>query len=173
MDGAFMDLRKYNGTNNKRLKILPKVSKYLLDPKVLQRWASLGLQQRCLQLSLDLEVNIHPNTLRDFYVKHNIRNRVVGFTYQQALNRSKAPIMAFSLHLARLVQQKKSLVYFDESSFHMWMRNSKTWTPPDYSVKWAYPKFRGTGITIFGAIGTCLEKPVFMKASTTNKDSVM
>lgn len=55
----------------------------------------------------------------------------------------------------------------------MWIRNAKTWTPSDYSVKWAYPKFRGNGITVFGAISTCFEKPVFMKAPTTNKEHVL
>ena len=55
----------------------------------------------------------------------------------------------------------------------MWMRNNRTWTPPDCSVKWAYPKLRGTGITVFGAISTSFDKPVFMKAPSTNKDAVL
>ena len=29
-------------------------------------------------------------------------------------------------------------------------------------------KFRGSGITIYGAIGTCLDKPLFMKSQSTN-----
>ena len=71
-------------------------------------------------------------------------------------------MMKFSLHLARLVQQKRPVVYFDESSFNMWMRNTRTWTPSDYSVKWAYPKFRGTGVTVFGAISSSFNRPIFM-----------
>jgi hypothetical protein len=55
----------------------------------------------------------------------------------------------------------------------MWMRNSRTWTPPDYSVKWAFPKFRGNGITVYGAISTSFERPVFMKATSTNKEGVL
>ena len=51
----------------------------------------------------------------------------------------------------------------------MWMRNNRTWTPADYSVKWAFPKLRGTGVTVFGAISTSFERPVFMKGPTTNK----
>ena len=121
----------------------------------------------------DLDVSIKPNTLRDFYVKHNIKNRVVGFRYQQSQNRSEKPMMTFSLYLARLVQEKKPVVYFDESSFHMWMRSTRTWTTPDCAVKWSHPKFRGTGVTVFGAISTSLEMPVFMQAPTTNKEHVM
>jgi len=80
--------------------------------------------------------------------------------------------MTFSLHLARLVKERKPLVYFDESSFHMWMRNTRTWTPPDLSVKWVFPKFRGNGITVFGAISTSFDKPVFMSGKSTNKQNV-
>jgi hypothetical protein len=34
-NGDFHDQRLYNGRNNKRLKIVPNVSKHLLDPKIL------------------------------------------------------------------------------------------------------------------------------------------
>ena len=118
-------------------------------------------------------MSIKPNTLRDFYVKHNIKNRVVGFRYQQAQNRSEKPLLTFSLYLARLVKERKPLVYFDESSFNMWMRSNRTWTMPDCAVKWPFPKFRGSGVTVFGAISTSFERPVFMQAPTTNKEHVM
>ena len=39
-----LDLRKFNGRNNRRQKILPNISRYLLDPQVLQRWANFCLQ---------------------------------------------------------------------------------------------------------------------------------
>ncbi len=81
-DGEFIDRRRYNGKNNGRLKIVPRISRHLLDPKVLQQWGFMGLQQRCLQLEKDFNVKIKPNTLRYFYVKHNVKNRVVGFRYQ-------------------------------------------------------------------------------------------
>ena len=81
MQEEYMDLRKFNGRNNHKLKIVPRIRNYLLDPQVLQRWGNLCLQQRCVQLKNDLDVVIHPNTLRDFYLKNNIRNRAVGFTY--------------------------------------------------------------------------------------------
>ena len=35
-EGEFIDRRRYNGRNNGRLKIVPKISRHLLDPKVLQ-----------------------------------------------------------------------------------------------------------------------------------------
>lgn len=35
-DGQLIDRRRYNGRNNGRLKIVPKISRHLLDPRVLQ-----------------------------------------------------------------------------------------------------------------------------------------
>ena len=34
-NGEFVDKRRYNGKNNGRLKIVPRISRHLLDPKVL------------------------------------------------------------------------------------------------------------------------------------------
>ena len=46
--GELIDRRRFNGRNNGRRKILPRVSRHLLDPKVLQSWGFMGLQQRCI-----------------------------------------------------------------------------------------------------------------------------
>ena len=43
MQEEFVDRRKFNGRNNQRIKIVPKVQSYLLDPKVLQSWSNLCL----------------------------------------------------------------------------------------------------------------------------------
>ena len=48
MQGDYVDRRKFNGRKNWKLKIVPRVQKYLLDPKVLQGWSNLCLQQRCV-----------------------------------------------------------------------------------------------------------------------------
>ena len=131
-----VDRRAFNGRNNGRLKIVAEVSRYLLDRGVLQRWAGLCLQQRCLQLELDMGVKITHTALRNFYCTHNVRYRSVSFTYQQAMKKSRALVLHFSLTLARLISDDKPIVYFDESSFNMWMRGSSTWTLPDMPVKW-------------------------------------
>ena len=48
MDGQLVDRRCFNGKNNGRLKIVPRISRHLLKPRVLQSWGFLGLQQRCI-----------------------------------------------------------------------------------------------------------------------------
>ena len=42
-DGELDDRRRFNGRRNGRLKIVPRISRHLLDPKVLQDWGFLGL----------------------------------------------------------------------------------------------------------------------------------
>lgn len=81
--------------------------------------------------------------------------------------------MTFALHLARLVKERQPLVYMDEASFNMWMRNNRTWTRPDCSVKWVFPKFRGAGVTLFGAVSQYIHNPVFMKAKSTNRNDML
>ena len=150
----FRDRRMFNGKNNRRLKIVAPIAKYLLSRDVLERWSGYCLQQRCIQLDIDTGVQITQSTLRNFYLKHNIKYRCVSFTYQQALKKAKGPILDFSLALARMVIADKPIVYFDESSFNMWMRGNRNWTPHDKPIKWPLNQTRGSGITVLGGIST-------------------
>ena len=74
---------------------------------------------------------------------------------------------SFAEKLARLIQSGVPLVYFDETSFNLWLRNRKTWTFRDMPVKWVFNKARGHNITVYGGISAQLKKPVFMQAKST------
>jgi transposase len=104
-----------------------------------------------------------------FYLKHGIKLRAVSFIYQQSLKKSRSPILHFSLILARMILDDKIIVYFDESSFNLWMRGNRTWTPKDFPIKWSLNQNRGQGITVMGAISTKMNRPLFMQAGSTNK----
>ena len=132
-----IDRRRFNGKNNGKRKITEAVSSYLLNRHFLQLYSGYCLQQRCLQLEIDMDVKITPSTLRTFYLQHDIKMRSVSFTYQQALRKSRSPILHFSLSLARMILDDKTIVYFDESSFNMWMRGNRTWTPADFPIRWS------------------------------------
>ena len=119
----------------------------------LQQWSGYCLQQRCLELDRLMSISIKPTTLRDFYVKHKIKYRCVSYQYQQYLNRGRGPIFDFAVRLARLIEEKKTVVYFDQSSFNVWLRNRRTWSTADRPVKMPIKKDRLTGITVFGAVG--------------------
>ena len=65
------------------------------------------------------------------------------------------------------------VVYFDEASFNNWMRPNRTWSGVDRPVKMIIQQNRCQGITVFGAIGLNLQKPVFMQGQSTNWEEVM
>ena len=81
--------------------------------------------------------------------------------------------MDFAIELAQLVYDDKVVIYFDESSFNMWLRGRKTWQHPDEPVKLLINKARGTGVTLYGAIGADMHKPFFMQAPSTRQDYVV
>ena len=69
--------------------------------------------------------------------------------------------------LAELVVSEQPLIYLDESTFHAYLRQSRTWSYSDSPVKFVLSRRRFSGVTLFGAFGNCLEAPVFMTAKAT------
>ena len=53
------------------------------------------------------------------------------------------------------------------------MRGRKTWSDPKNPVRWVHNKFRGNGVTVYGAISTNMTRPLFMLGKTTNKEYVL
>lgn len=74
----------------------------------------------------------------------------------------------FALQLARLIHQKALIVYTDESSFNMWLQQKRTWFSVQEPVKIILNKYRGQGITVYGAISEELHSPLFSTAKGTN-----
>ena len=56
----------------------------------------------------------------------------------------------------------------DETTVNSHMRLSKAWSYADKPVKTLIGRKRYGGVTIYGAIGNCLKKPVFMLGESTN-----
>jgi transposase len=78
-------------------------------------------------------------------------------------------VRLFAVRLARMISQPDlNLVYFDEAGFNLWMRHRKTWGTRDHPVKMVLNKLRGKGVTVFGAIGVHMPKPLFIIERTTN-----
>lgn len=100
--------------------------------------------------------------LRNFYVKHGVRYLFSNYAYQQSLAVKRSTILDFSMELAQLIHEDRVLLYFDESTFNMWMRGRKTWQHPDEPVPLMINKDRGTSITVYGAIGVNVHKAFFM-----------
>lgn len=81
------------------------------------------------------DIRIDLSTLRKLYVKNKIGFRTVSYQYQQYANRPKEPLWDFAVKLSRLLAEGKMVVYFDEASFHNWMRPDRTWCRADRPVK--------------------------------------
>jgi len=77
-------------------------------------------------------------------------------------------IAKFTVDLAKRIERGDNILYMDESSCNLWMRGRYTWTSREKPVKMQINQFRGAGVTIYGAIGTCLDSPLFMKSASTN-----
>lgn len=93
--------------------------------------------------------------------------------YQQGFRVEVQAIHQFTIRLAALIKQGVPVLYFDEASFNVWMRNRRTWTSRDRPVKMVINERRIPGLTVFGAISSSLSKPVFMVGRSTNKEEVL
>ncbi len=124
----------------------------MLSPVVLQKWSGLCLDQRCILLAREFNLPLTKKGLQLFYQKNNIRYLVVSYQYQQAALKDPAELESFVVELAKLTRSGQPLIYFDEASFNLWLRNRRTWCSPDEPVKMMLNKSRGNGITVMGAI---------------------
>ena len=77
-------------------------------------------------------------------------------------------IQTFTVDLARRIRDKENLVYIDETATNMWIRKRYTWSTRDRPVKMVLNQDRGHGVTVYGAIGECLQNAVFMLGKSTN-----
>ena len=82
--------------------------------------------------------------------------------------RAPTAVEDFALRLAKVIAAGNPLVYFDEASFNLWLRNKRTWTPKLDPIKYPINKNRGKGITVMGAISQFLGKPLFTLEASTN-----
>ena len=113
-----------------------------------------------------------PHTLSLFYRRHKVTYRVVKYEFSRARTVPLSDIQEFVVALARRIERRELIVYFDETSCNMWMRKRYSWCTRDHPVRMHLNKNRGQGITIMGAIGHRLPKGVFSIAKSTNQAEV-
>ena len=146
---------------------------FLLSKQTLSDWAAHGLEERCTLLEISQGVRVSWQVLRNFYRKNGVRYLFGNYAYQQSLAVKRSTILDFALELAQMIKENKAIVFFDESSFNMWMRPRKTWHNPEEPVTIMINKDRGHNVTVYGAIGEKLARPVFMQGVSTRRDLVV
>jgi len=69
----------------------------------------------------------------------------------------------------KLMKTGCDIIYMDETTFQAWCNPDRTWMG-DGDLRVAAPRNEThlSSATVFGAMGTCLKKPVFMGARSTN-----
>ena len=110
------------------------------------------MQQRCILIEKDFGLKLSLKGLQQFYERNGVRYLAVGYIYSQAIRRSTEAVEAFAMRLAKTIAEGVPLLYFDEASFNLWLRNRRTWTPRVDPVKYPIGRNRGKGITVMGAI---------------------
>lgn len=129
------------------------------------------MQQRCLLIEQDFGLKLSLVGLFKFYKRNNIKYLSVSYIYQQGLARPVSAIEKYAVELAKKTRSGEHLIYFDEASFNLWLRNRRAWTPKDWPIKMVLNKNRGHGITVFGAISTNMSEPLFTLESSTNSQA--
>ena len=149
----------------------PNVQTWLLSKEILQCWAPFSLKERVLLLQNAFGILPSPNTLWEFYKERGIQWKTGKAIYraESAMKpRLQQERYAFARLLAKLIEEKKHIIFMDETTVNTWQIKTKSWSSKTDIVEHKRPSTR-IGITVFGAIGNCLKNPVFRTAKSTNK----
>ena len=115
-------------------------------------------------------IRIGRTTLYRFYKANGLRYRNGKAIYRAEATKDMTILRrrrVFSKLLATLVASHKPIIYCDETTFNSWMMKAKSWSYEENAVVHARNNKR-VSVTIYGAFGECMNKPVFKLGSTTN-----
>ena len=147
----------------------------LLNKKILQLWAPYSLVERALLVHKVTNYKPSHFLLWEFYRANDIAWKTGKAIYRKEKSLEKTlqkERLVFSRIIAKLIEEKVPLIYMDETTFNTWQMKTKSWSSKSDIVYHHRPSTR-LGITVFGAIGKCLKKPMFMTARSTNKEDYM
>ena len=128
---------------------------YIKNPKTLQEWSHLSLQERAALVRDKFDLpRFSANTLRDYYHRCKVKYRKPQFIYvkkERSLRQISDDQQQFCKKLSRLLMAgHDEVIYIDETTFHLWMHPSRCWVTRDMSL--TLPTERGKSITLIGAL---------------------
>ena len=116
------------------------------------------MKQRVGIIRDEFDINLHRTTLRQFYVRHDIKLRFANFRYCHVKSpKWQAYRKRFVIKLAQLILTKAPLCYMDETAMNSWTRPSSTYMTKSHSVNITISGTRFSGVTVFGCIGNCIK----------------
>jgi len=166
-DGHQM-LNHYKGSPRRACS--PAIEEYLTSKETLQRWAGMPLKWRVGQLQLEKQVACSRDVLRAVYLRHGISYRATNYMHYNGWKVTEQERREYAQRLQPIIESDKPLIYVDEASFHTWKRLNKTWAPKHEIIHLPIQNTRGEGVTVYGAIGTCLKRAVFTLGDRTTPE---
>ena len=128
------------------------------------------MKWRVEQLRLKKQFSYSTDSLIRLYKKHGISYRATGYMKYSGFKVTEQERWEYARMLKNVIDGDKALIYVDESSFNAWRRINKTWAPKYNVINLPQQDSRGHGLTVYGAIGTCLKKAVFTLGESTNPE---
>ena len=99
-----------------------------------------------------------------FYIRNGVKwKKMTKQLHAESLEPNKKYIerMVFAFKLNKIISQNKPLIYMDETTFNLFMKQSKGWYYKEDEFEVPLPKKREEGFTLMGALGNCMHKPFF------------
>ena len=96
--------------------------------------------------------------------------RNTGYMLYNGFKVTQKTKQEYAIKLKEFIDGDKPLIYVDESSFNTWKKMNKTWAPKHNIIHLPLQNTRRKGVTVYGAIGACLRKAVFIGGETTCTD---
>ena len=144
--------------------------KWLLQEDTLKKWSHLTLLQRVAKIEKLFRVKVSHDTLHRFYKQHKIIYRKTHMGFRRELT---DPALFqkrhdFALQLSKYEKAQTPIIYADETTFNCWMRKAHAWYKAATPFRVHYSAKRGSGITLYAAIGTHLDRMVTHTADATS-----
>ena len=114
--------------------------------------------------------------LRKLYLDRHITYRFTSKSWkvseeEEVVLNQERKVYAEILH--GIKEEGKPLIYFDETSFDNWDVKTRSWAHKSQALPQLINPVRFKGITVYGACGNILEKPLFMTGKSTNTEETL
>jgi hypothetical protein len=135
--------------------------------------SGLTLLHECAVIERDTGFAIGIYRLRRLYIKLGITytkpQRVFLLSRERKIELQKEREV-FAVKLGKLIATGADIVYIDETTFNNTLREGRTWQISKTPVELEVNNKRLKGVTLYGAIGYCLNETVYMTGRSTNKE---
>jgi transposase len=152
------------------------VERLLLSDEYLRKWGGLTMRQRAEKVRQRFGVRVDHQRLRAFYRRNQVTYRK---SYQVYQGEVIDPVgiarlrHQYATKLQYLLDQDADVIYMDETAFNSWQKIDRTWfhRQKKFTVPRSSP--RGSGFTLYRAIGRSLRhgRAFMIGTSMNNADT--